>query len=181
MPAIIEDIVGVVGTFPSTFASCINKLQDIRLSSSLMLVMEGLSVALILLLCAIVLFGQKSAIDPGQIKLQGASFSGISLGVVVAIFSLVGFECATAFGEEARNPLTTIPRAVIVSLLLTGAFFIEKIFAWPGMGLAVVNAIGTRDYPLVVGGVIVGSIMVTIGSILADLLYAWADPRLRAH
>jgi amino acid transporter len=42
----------------------------------------------------------------------------------VAIFSLVGFECATAFGEEARNPLRTIPRAVIASLLLTGAFFI---------------------------------------------------------
>jgi peptide/nickel transport system permease protein len=65
--------------------------------------------------------------------------------------------------------------------LLTGAFFIEKVFAWPGMGLAVVNAIGTRDYPLVVGGVILGSIMVTFGSLLADLLYAWADPRLRAH
>ncbi len=65
--------------------------------------------------------------------------------------------------------------------LLTGAFFIEKIFAWPGMGLAVVNAIYTRDYPLVVGGVIIGSIMVTLGSLLADLLYAWADPRLRGH
>jgi peptide/nickel transport system permease protein len=49
------------------------------------------------------------------------------------------------------------------------------------MGYAVVNAIGTRDYPLVVGGVIIGSIMVTLGSLLADLLYAWADPRLRAH
>jgi amino acid transporter len=36
----------------------------------------------------------------------------------------VGFECATAFGEEARNPLQTIPRAVIVSLLLTGVFFV---------------------------------------------------------
>src|SRR5258706_378013 len=46
------------------------------------------------------------------------------LGVVVAVFSLVGFECATAFGEEARNPLRTIPRAVIASLLLTGSFFI---------------------------------------------------------
>lgn len=64
--------------------------------------------------------------------------------------------------------------------LLTGAVFIEKVFAWPGMGLAMVNAIGTRDYPLVVGAVIVGSIMVTLGSLLADMLYAWADPRLRA-
>jgi amino acid transporter len=44
--------------------------------------------------------------------------------VVVAVFSGVGFECATAFGEEAKKPLITIPRAVIASLLLTGAFFI---------------------------------------------------------
>lgn len=64
--------------------------------------------------------------------------------------------------------------------LLTGAVFIEKVFAWPGMGLAMVNAIGTRDYPLVVGAVIVGSIMVTLGSLLADMLYVWADPRVRA-
>jgi len=80
-----------------------------------------------------------------------------------------------------RNALLPIISLIGLSFpaLLTGAFFIEKIFAWPGMGLAVVNAIGTRDYPLVVGGVIIGSIMVTFGSLLADLLYAWADPRLR--
>jgi amino acid transporter len=98
--------------------------KDIQLSSILMLILEGLSVALILLLCAIVLFGRKSIVDMAQIKIQGASFSGISLGVVTAIFSLVGFECATAFGDEAKQPLVTIPRAVIVSLLLTGAFFV---------------------------------------------------------
>jgi peptide/nickel transport system permease protein len=49
------------------------------------------------------------------------------------------------------------------------------------MGYAVMSAIGTRDYPLVVGGVIIGSIMVTLGNLLSDLLYAWADPRLRSH
>jgi amino acid transporter len=43
---------------------------------------------------------------------------------VVAIFSLVGFECATAFGEEAKRPLVIIPRAVIASLLITGTFFV---------------------------------------------------------
>ena len=82
-----------------------------------------------------------------------------------------------------RNALLPIITLIGLSFpaLLTGAFFIERIFAWPGMGYAVVNAIGTRDYPLVVGGVIIGSIMVTLGSLLADLLYAWADPRLRAH
>lgn len=82
-----------------------------------------------------------------------------------------------------RNAL--LPTISLIGLsfpaLLTGAFFIEKIFAWPGMGLAVVNAISSRDYPLVVGGVIIGSIMVTLGSLLADFLYAWADPRLRAR
>ncbi|HYU53034.1 MAG TPA: ABC transporter permease [Gemmatimonadaceae bacterium] len=82
-----------------------------------------------------------------------------------------------------RNALLPIISLIGLSFpaLLTGAFFIEKIFAWPGMGFAVVNAIATRDYPLVVGGVIIGSIMVTLGSLLADLLYAWADPRLRSH
>jgi peptide/nickel transport system permease protein len=82
-----------------------------------------------------------------------------------------------------RNALLPIISLIGLSFpaLLTGAFFIEKIFAWPGMGYAVVNAIATRDYPLVVGGVIIGSIMVTLGSLLADLLYAWADPRLRSH
>jgi peptide/nickel transport system permease protein len=80
-----------------------------------------------------------------------------------------------------RNALLPIITLVGLSFpaLLTGAFFVEKIFAIPGMGLAVVSAIGTRDYPLVVGGVIIGSIMVTLGSLLADLLYALADPRVR--
>src|SRR5579885_576451 len=80
------------------FAVCAGSIwylgyKDIRLSSGLMLVLEGLSVALILMLCMIVLFGGKSPIDTAQIKLEGASFSGLALGVVTAIFSLVGFEC----------------------------------------------------------------------------------------
>ena len=48
----------------------------------------------------------------------------IAFGVVIAIFSLVGFEAATAFGDEAKAPLVNIPKAVIWSLLLTGAFFV---------------------------------------------------------
>lgn len=82
-----------------------------------------------------------------------------------------------------RNALLPIITLIGLSFpaLLTGAFFIEKIFAWPGMGLAVINGIYARDYPLVVGGVVIGSVMVTLGSLLADMLYAWADPRLRGH
>jgi len=81
-----------------------------------------------------------------------------------------------------RNALLTLITLVGLSFpaLLTGAVFIEKVFAWPGMGLAMVNAIGSRDYPLVVGAVVVGSVLVVAGSLLADLLYGWADPRLRS-
>jgi peptide/nickel transport system permease protein len=63
--------------------------------------------------------------------------------------------------------------------LLTGAVFIEKVFSWPGMGYIIVRSIDTRDYPLLMAGVIIGSILVALGSLLADLLYLVADPRLR--
>lgn len=63
--------------------------------------------------------------------------------------------------------------------LLTGAVFIEKVFSWPGMGSVIVSSIDTRDYPLLMAAVIIGSILVALGSLLADLLYLAADPRLR--
>ena len=72
----------------------------------------------------IVLFHHGIPIDHDQLTLKGASFSNMGFGVVIAIFSLVGFECATAFGDEAKKPLKTIPKAVIWSLLLTGMFFV---------------------------------------------------------
>ena len=82
-----------------------------------------------------------------------------------------------------RNALLPVITLLGLSLpsLVGGAFFIEKVFAWPGMGYVAANAIASRDYDLVTGTVIAGGIVVTLGSLLADLLYAAADPRLRAH
>ena len=97
--------------------------RDIRLSSLLALVLEGLSVLCILALACVVLFSHGLPVDHGQLSLKGIRVSGISLAVVTCIFSLVGFESATAMGSEARDPLRTIPRAVVWSLLLTGLFF----------------------------------------------------------
>jgi peptide/nickel transport system permease protein len=80
-----------------------------------------------------------------------------------------------------RNAL--LPVITIFGLLLPavagGAFFVEKVFSWPGMGLLIANAVAARDYDLVTGSVIVGGAMVAVGSLLADLLYAAVDPRLR--
>jgi len=62
-------------------------------------------------------------------------------------------------------------------LIFAGAVFVERVFAWPGMGWTIVNAVSTRDYPLVLAGVIVGSAAVAIGSLLADIMSRLADPR----
>jgi amino acid transporter len=98
--------------------------KNVRLSATLMLILEVASVALISLLCLIVLGKHGFAVDTAQFDFSKLQVSSLGLGVVVAIFSLVGFECATAFGEEAKNPLKNIPRAVTVSLVLSGAFFV---------------------------------------------------------
>lgn len=80
-----------------------------------------------------------------------------------------------------RNALFPLISLIGLALpaLFTGAVFVEKIFAWPGMGLVIVNAIGSRDYPLVMGTVIVASVLVAAGNLLTDLLYMAADPRVR--
>lgn len=111
------------------FATCVAAAwfcawKNVRLSAILMLVLEGVSVAMILVLCAIVLGHQSMVVDTSQFQLAKLPIGSLGLGVVVAIFSLVGFECATAFGDEAKNPLRTIPRAVSLSLIITGLFFV---------------------------------------------------------
>ena len=82
-----------------------------------------------------------------------------------------------------RNALLPVITLIGLSLpaLVGGAFFIEKVFSWPGMGYLAWNAMLARDYDLVTGIVIVGGIMVTVGSLVADVLYAVVDPRLRAR
>ena len=98
--------------------------KDIKISTLVMLGMEAFSCFFIQLLVGIVLGHHHFAVDTTQFSFKGMSLMSLGMGTVVAIFSLVGFESSTAFGEEAVNPLKTIPRSIIWSLLLTGAFFI---------------------------------------------------------
>jgi amino acid transporter len=98
--------------------------KDIKLSTRLMLAFEGVSVILILILLIITLWVHDFKLDIFQLKLKGVSFDSIRLGLVLAIFSFTGFESAATLGEEAKNPLKTIPRTLILSALFIGAFFV---------------------------------------------------------
>jgi peptide/nickel transport system permease protein len=63
--------------------------------------------------------------------------------------------------------------------LFSGAVFVEMIFSWPGMGRVIVDAIFMRDYPLVMATSFIFAVMVVLGNLIADVLYAVADPRIR--
>jgi amino acid transporter len=111
--------------------------RDIHVSSVLTLVIEALSVACIAVLAFIILFKHGLTVDTAQLRLKGLDFHGLSLGIVISIFSLVGFESATALGGEARNPLKNVPKAVIWSLAFAGVWFVF---------MSYVEVAGTHNY-----------------------------------
>lgn len=82
-----------------------------------------------------------------------------------------------------RNALIPVAALLGPALgsLLGGAVIIEQVFSWPGLGRLSVNAAFQRDYPLVMGFVIVGGTLYVLGVLLSDLLYIWLDPRIQLH
>jgi peptide/nickel transport system permease protein len=90
-------------------------------------------------------------------------------------------ERVVIFKHALRNALNPVITAISgwVASLLAGAFFIEYIFAWKGLGSEMIHAILTLDLPVIMGVTLfVGVVLVTV-NIFVDLLYAWVDPRIR--
>ncbi len=85
------------------------------------------------------------------------------------------------WGHAARNALIPVATFLGPALgtLLSGAVIIEQVFDWPGMGRLVINAVFQRDYPLVMGSVVVASILFILGVIVSDIFYGLLDPRIR--
>src|SRR6202158_5621496 len=122
-----------------------------------MLWIEATSVTVIVIVVVLLLLRHGWHWDVEQVHLHGMTGSGLRLGLVLALFSFVGFESATTLGSEARNPLKTIPRAVIQSAILAGAIFIVCAYT-EVLGLRVAGQdLGTSQAPMrtlaVVGGV----------------------------
>jgi len=97
--------------------------RDVTVSARLMLVLEVGSVTLIFGVAMGVLAKHGFHLDMEQLQLRGMTAERLRMGLVLAIFSLVGFESATSLGSEAKDPLRSIPRAVKWSGILAGLFF----------------------------------------------------------
>jgi amino acid transporter len=103
--------------------------QDVKLSARLMLWIEIGSMSLIAIVVLLLLWRHGVHIDMDQLKLKGVRPVGVRLGLVLPLFSFVGFESATTLGAEAREPLRTIPRVVLQCALIAGLFFIACSYA----------------------------------------------------
>ena len=66
----------------------------------------------------------------------------------------------------------------LVPALISGSVILEVIFTWPGLGRFFYDGIMARDYPVMMSSIVITSSLVLLGILLADLLYAWADPRI---
>lgn len=145
--------------------------RDVKISAELMLWIEATSVSVIVIVVALLLIRHGWHLDGAQIHLRGMTGSGLRLGLVLALFSFVGFESATTLGAEARNPLQTIPRAVIQSAVLAGAFFTICAYA-EVLGFHTVGQdLGTSQAPMYVlasvGGVPVLGLLIDIGALVS--------------
>lgn len=80
--------------------------------------------------------------------------------------------------RNAINPLLTIFGYSLAGLL-SGAFIVENVMAWPGLGRLTIEAMTSKDYKLVVATVVMATGLLVIGNFIADVLLAWSDPRIR--
>jgi amino acid transporter len=107
-----------------TIAAFCIAYRDIQLSAKMMLVFEGAALLAILILGLLIWEHKGFAIDTRQLTFKGTTPGGVLMGIVLVVFGFSGFESSTSLGQEAKDPLRTIPRSVIQSVVVTGLVFI---------------------------------------------------------
>ena len=80
--------------------------------------------------------------------------------------------------KNALIPFVTVV-GIDVPLYLTGAVLTETVFAWPGMGRLFFDSLTSRDYPVLMGTLVLGAVLIILGNLIADLAYAMLDPRIK--
>ncbi len=112
---------------------------------------------------------------------RAALLEALSQGFVKTARAKGLTEARVLLAHALRNAL--LPTITLMGLalpfLLTGSVMVETVFAWPGMGKLAADAVLSRDYPVVTATTLAASALVVAGSLVADVLYAVADPRVR--
>ena len=98
--------------------------RDIKLSSQIGLVFEGVSIAIIVVIVALVTVRHGTVIDPTQLTPSNLSLGGTMSALTFAVFSFVGFESAATLAKETVDPQRNVPRAIMLSAALVGLFFV---------------------------------------------------------
>ena len=90
-------------------------------------------------------------------------------------------EHSVMYVHAMRNAMLPMVTAIGLQLgfLLGGSVIIESIFAWPGVGRLIINAVYNKDFPVVQAGVLMLAVLFTLINLGVDLLYGWIDPRIR--
>lgn len=90
-------------------------------------------------------------------------------------------ELTILYKHALRNALLPIITVIGIQfrLFFTGAVLVETVFAWPGIGRLTFDSIGSRDYGILMAIFLVVSFLVVLGNLIADIAYAYADPRVR--
>ncbi|MCM1252782.1 MAG: ABC transporter permease [Clostridium sp.] len=85
------------------------------------------------------------------------------------------------YKHALRNALVPIVTVIgmEIPMLFGGAIIIEQVFSWPGLGLMTMSAISNRDYPVIMGVCLLSAVVVLIGNLLTDILYALVDPTIQ--
>jgi amino acid transporter len=109
--------------------------RDIRISARVGVIIECLSVGTIIVISAIVLIRTGTALDPVQLDFLHLDRGGIVSALPLAVFCFTGFESAATLAREARDPIRAIPRAIMLSVVVSGLFFV-------GITYAMVLAVG---------------------------------------
>jgi amino acid transporter len=141
--------------------------RDVRLSTRVTMVIEGVSVLVLLVLTAIILArGGAHGLSLQPFAVGKAGISAVGLASVFAFLSFAGFEGAATLGEETSNPTRTIPRAIVMAVFLTGAFYLLLSYTQSegfGLSAAGVKAFASSTAPLAaLAKTYVGSLMAAI-------------------
>lgn len=118
---------------------------------------------------------------PTYLRLTRSSIEEIVQEDYITTARAIGYsEGKVYFRHALRNALlpTVTVAGLSLSSVFAGALLTETVFAWPGLGRLMYEAVSQRDFPVLMGGFLITSILVVIGTLITDILYVYLDPRV---